>query len=115
MSAPKSKKPRITELEIRLRELEKEYELATMGLSGGLKTVNSAILGVVATTAAAILAPVVAGVIWLSGTQLVIMIGILASSFVIYFALVFGRAARIKAEISETRKLLEIEAGKKVR
>ena len=43
-----------------------------------------------------------------------IIIGILAAAIVMYFAFVFRRAARIKAEISATKKAIEIEAGNSV-
>ncbi|HLF82604.1 MAG TPA: hypothetical protein VI837_00350 [Blastocatellia bacterium] len=51
----------------------------------------------------------------LSGTHIVIIFGILAASVVIYFSFVFGRAARLRAEITKTKKLIEVVSGDKVR
>ena len=47
--------------------------------------------------------------------EFVAIFGILASAIIVYFAFVFGRSARIKAEIAKEKKRLEVEVGRKVR
>lgn len=103
------------ELEIRLRELEKEYELATRGLNAEFAMMRLAMLLVVILLlfGGLSLIPVIKE--WISGFQVVIIIVVSIVSVLAYFALVFGRAARIQAELSETKKPIEIEIGKKVR
>ncbi len=115
MKAQKARKPSKAELEAHLRELEREYELARMGLARGFITALAGMLGVVVTTLAALVPVLVLSREWISGLHLVAIIGILATALVIYFAFVFGRAARIQAEISQTKKRLDVEVGRKVR
>ncbi len=99
----------------RLRELEMEYELATQGLIKGLPASIAAMLSGSLTILAAAVVLIMTGVELLSGSQLVVIIGILATAIIVYFAFVFGRAAKIKARIDKEKKEFEVEAGKKVR
>lgn len=98
----------------RLRELELEYALATRGLNKGYPATFIAMLSTITVflTSAALNA---IGKALLTGNQIVFIIGIVAGSIIIYFAFVFGRAAKIKAQITKEKQELQIEAGKKVR
>ena len=108
--------PNKDEQEARLQHLEREYALATLGLNKlserGLPLV---ILGILGTVIAGIIPLIWVGRTFLSGTHIVIIVGIVAASLMMYCAFVFGRAARIRAEISRTKKMLDIEAGDSVR
>jgi hypothetical protein len=108
---PLSKK----ELEIRLKELEHEYELARAGLAKGIWATGGAMLSGLLSLAIAVIALIWTGKEFLTGTHLVIIFFILAAAIVIYFSFVFGRTSRIRAEISETKKMLEMSSGDKVR
>ena len=57
---------------------------------------------------------VMTGKTFINGNQLVLIFGILATAVIIYFAFVFGRAARIKAKIEKEKKELHIEVGRKI-
>jgi hypothetical protein len=92
-----------------------EYELATKGLTKGLPATLAAMLSGLMTMLAAGVVLVMTGKTLLSGNQLVMIFGILAVAIIIYFAFVFGRAARIKAQITREKHELQVEAGKKVR
>jgi nitrate/nitrite transporter NarK len=108
---PMSKK----ELELRLKELEHEYALARAGLTMGIWGAGGVMLSGLATMILALIPIIVVGKMFLSGTHLVIIFFILAAAVVIFFSFVFGRTAKIRAEISETKKLLELSSGDKVR
>ncbi len=43
----------------------------------------------------------------LSASGIAIVLGVIVLAFAIYFAIMFGRLARIKSEIAETRKQIE--------
>src|SRR6185369_5156411 len=105
------------ELEIRVRELENEYAytLSLAGLGKGMITTIMAMVSGLLTLIAALIAFLWSGPGFLSGTHLVIIFGILAAAIIIYFSFVFGRAAKIRAEISETKKLIEVSSGDKAR
>lgn len=45
---------------------------------------------------------------FLSGHHLVALVAIVAVAFVAYFSFVFRRTTKLRAEISETKKLLEM-------
>lgn len=106
-----TRQPTKEESEARLEELELEYALAREGLQKAKLTITTFMLG----------APLL--IIWLSvfkstlltGTQITIIIVALIFAYVIYFAFVFGRVAKLKAEVSEKKKVLEMTAGEKVR
>lgn len=104
--APKSDK---------LRELEMEYELATKGLTKGLPATFAVMLSGLMTLLGVAVVLVLTGETLLTGNQLVMIFGILATAVIIYFAFVFGRAARIKAQINKEKKEFEVAAGKMVR
>lgn len=113
------KRRRVIELEARLNTLN--HELSMAGLSQGLRMALAAGLSGLITIIIAFIGFVIAlssstgkGVQFISGWQIVAIIGIFVAGLIIYFAFVFGRRARIKAEISQTIKQLEIEAGEKV-
>lgn len=99
----------------KLRELEMEYELATRGLTKGLPATFAAMLSGLMSLLATAVVLVMTGKTLLTGNQLVIIFGILATAIIIYFAFVFGRAARIKAQINKEKKELEVEVGRRVR
>jgi hypothetical protein len=50
-----------------------------------------------------------------TGNQLVVVIGIIVAAMILYFALVFGRAAVLKAEIAKERQKIEMQLGQGVR
>lgn len=103
------------ELKIRLKELEKEYELANRGIELGRIKTNMAMISGLVTLFVALAAFLVAGSGFLSGNHLVIIFGMLIAALVIYYSFVFGRSAKVRMEISKTKKLLEISSGEKVR
>lgn len=98
------------ELEVQLAALKEEYRLASNGLIIG--TILT--LGVMASMVLTKFAPLVKEGL-LSGTHLVLMVLICAFAVVIYFSFVFGRAAKLRAKITEKEKLLEMSSGDKVR
>jgi hypothetical protein len=49
------------------------------------------------------------------GIHVVMLVLTVAAALIMFSSFVFGRAARIKAEISKTKKQLEMVAGDKVR
>ena len=103
------------QLELQKLRLEREYELAKMGL--GLSGTASS-LG-----AGSVLIIMMLGfgaTMWgtrtfLSGTQMVAIVVVVAIGLVAFAAMVFGRAARLKARISKTEKELEMVLGDDVR
>ncbi|MCP4454598.1 MAG: DUF2207 domain-containing protein [Planctomycetes bacterium] len=103
------------ELRLKLRELEEEYRLARYGLSKGLVSVLSVMICFVVTMGMTIFGKWLSGDGILSGTHLVIIAVVLAFSVVIYFAFVFGRRSRLKAEISKTKAKIDMVAGDKAR
>lgn len=107
------------ELEIRLYQLEKEYELATRGLNLDFAAIRFMAVLIAASTLTLLLIKglslIAAIKDWISGFQVAAIIIVTVLSILAYFALVFGRAAKIRAEISQTKKRIEIEVGKKVR
>ena len=103
------------ELEAHLYALEREYDLAHDGLIKGKIFSLSAIASVLATMVIGLVAFLKQGNGFLNGNHIVAIVGILAFALIIYFAFVFGRAAKLRAEISKTKKQLEMVAGDKVR
>lgn len=103
------------ELKAKLDELRMEYDLARTGLTKGIFATGSAIVAGLISLGGGLYAFVKKGPGFLSGIHLVFIFAIMAAALVIYFAFVFGRTARVRAEINETKKLLEISAGEKVR
>ena len=106
------------ELEARLEELEKleaEYwKLAMAGLGKGLIFSFGGFIMIIALVVIALLAIIRTGIALLTGNHLVAIIGILFAFLLLYFAFVFGRVAKIRAEISKTKKQIEVEAGESV-
>ncbi|MCX5643536.1 MAG: hypothetical protein NTZ17_02450 [Phycisphaerae bacterium] len=103
------------ELELHLKGLEREYELARLGMIKGQGATRMGVAGALVTTVLSFTAFFLTGKSLLTGTHLVIIVLIIAASLVIFSSFVFGRAARIRAEISKTKKSLEIVSGDKVR
>jgi DNA-binding Lrp family transcriptional regulator len=104
-----------TELKARLKELEREYELAREGLrSGFYKTAMAMVSGLVSLGVAAFVF-VSRGPGFIDGWQLIVIFGIMAVALVIYYSFVFGRSAKLRAEISKTKKLIEVSSGENVR
>ena len=103
------------DLEVRLEELRHEYDLAKTALvKGGFMTMGAFASGL-ATLGIGLYAFIQKGEGFLSGNHFVFIFLILAFSLVIYFSFVFGRQAKLKAEISKTKKLLEMSSGESVR
>jgi hypothetical protein len=99
----------------RMKELELEYALARRGLGKGIGTTIAAILSGLFTLLASAIVLVFTDKTLLTGNQIVLTFGILAIAIVLYFAFIFGRAAKIKAEIRKEKIRIEIGAGEKVR
>lgn len=103
------------ELELKLTELEKEYELARKGMFWGpIMAILSLIAGLMC-LGGALYAFLEKRPGFLSGTHLVIFYLIMAFALIIYFSFVFGRRAKLKAQITKTKKLLEMSSGERVR
>lgn len=51
----------------------------------------------------------------MSGQQLVILFALMIFGLVIYFSFIFGRAAKLRLEITKTKKSLEVSSGDNVR
>jgi ABC-type multidrug transport system fused ATPase/permease subunit len=93
-----------TTLEDRLQALEQEQAqaLALIRLKFSWKAII-AVLAVVITLGIGML-PVL---LVLSASGIAIVLGVIILAFAIYFAIMFGRLASIKGEISETRKQIK--------
>jgi len=98
-----------------LIELELEHKLAYNGLIKGMKAASAAMLSGFFTLMASGVVLIVSNKELLTGIQLVLIFAILATAIIIYFAFVFGRAAKIKVEISKEKKKLEVDSGKTTR
>jgi len=98
------------ELEMLKLQLDHSFAMAALGKGG-----TSAIAAIVAVTGSLMASMFVAGPHSKSGTDFVMVVGILAATFLVYFAFVFGRQLRIKAKIAEKQKELDVTAGDSVR
>jgi uncharacterized membrane protein YqjE len=113
----KSQSEQKDNLKVLLLELEKEYALCFEGLAKGKLGMLLAFLGTMGTMGGMLIA------VWtasdkpfpITGTHLVLIVCILVFALVIYFSFVFGRAAVLRAEITKTKKMIELKAGEKVR
>jgi CheY-like chemotaxis protein len=105
----------LTKLQIKLKELEHEYELARMGMAKGTTATITAVVGVLVTMSMAFGLKYSSDRELLSGTHIVIIILIVVFGLIAFSSLVFGRAARLRAQISETKKEIELITGDKVR
>jgi len=76
---------------------------------------GGALISGLATLAAALYAFVAVGPGFLSGDNLVFIFGMMIAALVIYFSFVFGRAAKIRMEVSKTKKLIELASAENVR
>ena len=115
IQAKSQEEPALSELHLKLETLEKEYELARMGMVKGLSAMIIAFIGVLLTVSMAFGLKFYSDRELLSGTHIVIIILILAFGLIAFSSLVFGRAARLRAQISETKKEIELITGEKVR
>jgi hypothetical protein len=102
-------------LELQKLRLEREYELARMGLGKTVTTTGMAIVSVLITMLLAFGAAMWGTRAFLSGTEIVAIVIVVAIGLVAFAAMVFGRAARLKARISQTDKELEMVLGEDVR
>ena len=100
---------------LKLAELEAEYELAKVGLHKGIFAALVAIFAGLISFGGALYAFIEKGPGFMSGQELVILFGLMIFGLVIYFSFVFGRAAKLRLEISETKKSLEMSSGENVR
>lgn len=103
-----------SELKLKLREFDHEYDLARAGLAKGMFATGGALLCGLSTLASALYAFVTVGPGFLSGENLVLIFEMMIAALVIYFSFVFGRAAKIRMEISK-KKLIEISSAENVR
>ncbi|MCZ6688318.1 MAG: hypothetical protein O7H41_01820 [Planctomycetota bacterium] len=107
--------PSKEELETRLETLQLQYDLAKAGLLRGVVPILAAILGILATVTMAFFSILLGREPLLSGFQTVSTVLILAAAIVVYDSFVFGRTVKVRAELSETKKLLELSSGEDVR
>jgi thiosulfate reductase cytochrome b subunit len=94
------------DLELKLAELEREYELARKGLFGGIILAIIAFISGLACLGGGLYAFLKKGPGFLSGNQLVIIYLIMAFGFIIYFSFVFARTTKLKAQITKTKNPL---------
>jgi hypothetical protein len=110
------------ELQRYLRMLERKSNAHPFGnprmatilmLKSGMATASAALVMLVITVAATF-AFLNKGAGFIDGTHLVLIAFILVGGLIIYFSFVFGRAAKVRAEISKTKKLIEMSSGDRV-
>jgi hypothetical protein len=106
---------RAQELQFKLARLEREYELARVGLRQGERTTAMSMGTLLIIMILAYAAGIWGSVKLMDGTQLVIVVAIMTIALVAYAAMIFGRAARIKARLTQTEKELEMVLGEDVR
>ena len=104
-----------SELELQLRQLENEYELAKDGISSCGRLAPLAIVAFLMSLVIMLLGETLVKKTILSGSQFVTAVGIVVLGFVIFYSIVYGRVIKIRANISKKKKQLEIETGEKVR
>ncbi|HEX8247227.1 MAG TPA: hypothetical protein VF599_03505 [Pyrinomonadaceae bacterium] len=106
------------QLEAHLRYLERELkETSRFNYAALMKGKNATIYAMVASLiifGVSTFAFIQRGEGFVSGLHLVILAFILVGGFIIYFSFVFGRTARIRGEISKTKKLIEMSSGDRV-
>jgi hypothetical protein len=73
------------------------------------------ILSVIYITLFTLLYPLLTGHEFLTGRHFLALIVIIATTFIIYYAYVFGRALKLKRKITAGKKVFEIEIGRDVR
>src|SRR5215467_155401 len=96
---------------IELRQLEMEYQLATRGLAARApKTYASIIVGFSIFLLVSLLLAA-SGKQLFPGWPLVWLFGIIAAAVLVYYAFVYTRACKLKAEIAKEKKRLELAAG----
>jgi len=106
---------RLVELEVELKRLESEYELAKEGLRSSKRYIPMAMLSGFVSLALAFTAFMTTGKEFLTGNHLIFIFIILAAALLLYYSLIFGRMSKIKAKISKTEKEIQIEIGKGTR
>ena len=106
---------RLMELEVELKRLESEYELAKEGLRSSKRYIPMAMLSGFVSLALAFTAFMTTGKEFLTGNHLIFIFIILAAAVLLYYSLIFGRMSKIKAKISKTEKEIQIEIGKGTR
>ncbi len=116
LDSPKAALPeKAQRLEVELRQLELEYQLARQGLSKTMAATVVASLGVLGMTFMGFYASMWGKRDFLSGQNIVVIIMVVALALVAFSSLVFGRAAKLRARIAEKEKELEIVLGERVR
>jgi hypothetical protein len=103
------------ELKARLEELRHDYDLSRTALIKGGYITYAAFASALATIGMGLYAFLQKGEGFLNGSHFIAIFLILAASLIIYFSFVFGRQAKLRAEISRTKKLLEVSSGESVR
>lgn len=106
---------KLKELEVELKRLEQEYELAKEGLRMSKRYVPMDMLSGLISLVLVFIAFMTSDREFLTGNQLIVIFMILAVALLIYYSFVFGRMIKIKADISKTKQKIEIEAGKGTR
>jgi CheY-like chemotaxis protein len=106
---------RADQLQLQLTRLEREYELAKMGLGKSQAATGMGVVSVLVTMLLAFSASMWGARNFLSGTNIVVIVAIVAVALVAYAAMIFGRAARLKARMTATEKELEMVLGDDVR
>jgi CheY-like chemotaxis protein len=106
---------RASELQLRLKQLEYEYELSRQGMAKGQLATILAITGAGLTVTLAFLSSMFGKREFLSGSNIVVIIVAMVLALLGFASLVFGRAARLRGLVSKTKKELEITLGERVR
>jgi sterol desaturase/sphingolipid hydroxylase (fatty acid hydroxylase superfamily) len=97
------------------RQLRHEYELARQAFAKAIVLATIVLIVALMIFFAALYAFLQRGEGFLSGNQLVAIILIFAILVIIIFAFIFERASTLKAMLTNTRKQLEINIGRRVR
>lgn len=112
MSEVKTPKPRLA---ARRGQLEYEYALAGQGLAKGIVLTVIGYSMALAVVAGNVYTLIERGEGFLTGNQIVVIFLILNCAIVAYYSFVFGRIVTLRAELKETEKQIEFNAGESVR
>ena len=107
--------PSESELDLKLVELQHQYGIAKLGLLKGGFAAGGALISGLATLGAALFAFLERGPGFLSGTQLVLLFGLMIAGLLVYFSFVFRRLLRLRLEINRTKAQLHVASSEDVR
>ena len=106
----------LQQIAARLEELNRKYDLASQGLKSGSTGVGLGFFVAVFVVAIAAATHLFGDQPLFTGSQVTWVIGIVVVGLLAYFAMVFFREFGVRAEISETKKIIiDLMLGKSVR